>query len=232
MKTLSAVLVSTLITGSALAGPVEDAAKLKKEGKKAEAVALLEKASEKAPKDCKLLKALGDAYFDVEDLDLGAMTFERFVKDCSADPAAAEVSKKLAAHYDSKLASEGPPAAAAGEGGLYLVPLLPPRLIGAGTEDDRWAMDSDSRVHRLPIPEQACELLRTNKIKDAVVLLETQVKKKPGDDQSWRFLGTARAMNGDVPGAVKAYEKYLQLEPDAPDAEPIRRSIKYHKKKK
>jgi len=234
MKNLVAVLACTLLAVPALAGPIEEAAKLKKAGKKPEALALLEKASEAAPKDCPLLKVLGDTYFEVDDLDLGAMTYERYVKDCPNDPGSAEVSKKLAAHYDSKMAAEGPPAAAAGgQGGIYLVPLPPARIMGAGTEDDRWAVeDFSSRTERMNPVEQACEQLRTNRVKEAVATLEAQVKKKPGDDQAWRYLGTARAMNGDVPGAVKAYEKYLSLEPKAPDADPIRKSVQYHKKKK
>jgi regulator of sirC expression with transglutaminase-like and TPR domain len=217
----------------AVAGPVEDAAALRKKGKRTEAVALLEKAAETAPKDCALSKALGEAYYDANDADMGAMTWERFLKECPKDPAAGEIAKRLAEHYDKKM--DPHPEARAGAddvrpGTLYLVPLPQGKERGGGTEDDRWALENDSRVVKLGPVEDAIEHLRVGKFTDAVNILEAQVKKKPGDDQAWRYLGTARAQAGDKAGAVKAYEKYLELSPKAPDAEPIRRSIKSVKK--
>lgn len=217
---------AALLVGSpALAGPIEKAAELRKDGKKQEAVALLEKAAEADAKDCALTRALGDAYFDLGDVDLGAMTLERFLKDCPDDKAASAVGEKLARHYDRKMEAGAPDD---GKGGvLYLVPLPKASERGGGTDDDRWAFENYSRTEKLSPVEQGIEHLRLGKHKEAVAVLEAQVKKKPGDAQAWRYLGTARALAGDKSGAVKAYEKYLSLEPDAPDAEAIRKTLPY-----
>lgn len=210
---------------AARAGALEDAAELRKDGKKQEAVALLEKAAEADAKNCALRRALGEGYFDLGDVDLGAMTLERFLKDCPTDKAASAVGEKLARHYDRKMEAGAPDD---GKGGvLYLVPLPKAKERGGGTDDDRWAYENYSRTDKLTAVEQAVEHLRMNKHREAVAVLVARVKKKPGDAQAWRFLGTARALAGDRAGAVKAYEKYLELEPDAPDAEPIRKTLPY-----
>ena len=236
MKTLLALLAvaaTSLAALPVLAGPIEDADALRKKGKKAEAVTLLEKAAEAAPKDCALSRALGEAYFDAGDSDMGAMTCERFVKECPKDPAASAIAKKLEQHYEAKSAYRPGPASKPVEedtGKLYLVPLPPAKERGGGTEDDRWAVENDSRFKLFTAVEEALEHMRATRFAEAVAVLETHLKKNPGDEQAWRFLGTARAQLGDKAGAVKAYEKYLSLAPKAPDADPIRKSLKYGKK--
>ncbi|MGI5862903.1 MAG: tetratricopeptide repeat protein [Myxococcales bacterium] len=230
---LSALVAVVLYLGSGLparAGPADDAAAKCKQGKSAEAIPALEKATTKNPSDCAALKALGDCYFAASDADLGALTYERFLKACPNHAEAQKVASALAAHYDKLAGPEPPPNA--GPDGLYRVPLPPRQTVGGRTEDDAWAYERDSRVERLTKVEEAIELMRAGKHADAVKLLKKYLKDEPKDAQGWRFLGTAQADNGNPAGAVEAYEKYLALEPKAPDAAPIRQSVEYFKKKK
>ncbi len=209
--------VVALAASPAAAGPVEEANTLIKQGKASDAVALLEKAAEAAPSDCVFSKALGEAYFAAKDSDLGAMTYERFLKNCADHKDAGNVAAALAAHYDKKLGPEPRPGADA----LYRVPLPPRQTTGGRTEDDSWAYERDARVERLTKVEEAIEGMRLADYAMAARILEKRLVEEPGDAQAWRFLGTARAELGDVEGALEAYDKYLAIDSKAPDAEPI-----------
>jgi cytochrome c-type biogenesis protein CcmH/NrfG len=229
MRAAGAVLVAVAIiltSSEARSGPVEEAAALSGKGKKAEAVALLEKAAEASPKDCAVAKALGNAYFEASDPDLGWLTFERFLKVCPKDPAFDEISRRVAKHFEQPAAAQAP----VDEGPrtpIYVAPLPEPKMRGGGTEDDRWAYESSyTRVgSRLTPVEDAIELLRVKRYREAVATLEAHVEKKPRDEQGWLYLGTARFKGGDRDGAIAAYKKYLSLAPNAPDAEAIRKSL-------
>lgn len=229
---MSALVAAVFYLGAGLparAGPVDDAVAKCKGGKSAEALPALEKATTENPSDCAALKALGDCYFAASDADLGALTYERFLKTCPKHAEAQQVAGALAAHYDKVTGPEPPPNA--GPDGLYRVPLPPRQTVGGRTEDDAWAYERYDRVERLTKVEEAIELMRDGKPAKAVKLLEKHLKEEPKNAQGWRFLGTARAENGDPSGAVEAYEKYLALEPKAPDAAPIRQSVEYFKKR-
>lgn len=51
----------------------------------------------------------------------------------------------------------------------------------------------------------------------AIELLESAIKKKPGFSIAYRLLGRARQETGDRAKATAALQKYLELDPDAPD---------------
>ena len=234
-RTLHAVFAAAalLSTSTARADAVADYEKLKKAGKNVDALAGLEKASDAAPKDCKILKTLGNAYYDAKDADLGTMTLERFIRECPADPDLGAAKERVAKHFDTKASVDVPPDDA-GVGGLYLVPLPPQRSSAGRTEEDAWAAGEDATQFDFKKVEleQGIEMMRLTRFKEAATLLETYIKKEPKlAAQGYRYLGTARAQLGEKDAAIKAYEAYLKLDPKAPDADPIRRSINFAKKK-
>lgn len=62
---------------------------------------------------------------------------------------------------------------------------------------------------------------RANGWKTAAALLESSIKKKPGFGLAYRLLGRARQELGDNAQAIVAYQKYLELDPDAPDKDEV-----------
>jgi tetratricopeptide (TPR) repeat protein len=58
------------------------------------------------------------------------------------------------------------------------------------------------------------ELVRLNKVKEAVVIFEHIVQSFPESSLLYNSLGEAYMKNGDKKLAVKSYEKSLQLNPN------------------
>jgi Flp pilus assembly protein TadD len=229
---LCLAFLAILFTTLAFAGPVEDYDKLKKQGKAKEGLAALEKAADASPKDCKLLKALGSAYGDAKDDDLAVFTLERYLKECASDPDFAATKAKVEKHFESKATAALPPEDA-GPGGLYIPRLPQPKASGGRTEDDAWAVGEDvDRVTKvMPDIEQAIELIRASKHAEAISRLESYTKRQPLDAQGFKWLGAAKAKSGDHAGALKAYEKYVSMDPKESDLEPIRKSVNFSKVK-
>jgi Flp pilus assembly protein TadD len=59
----------------------------------------------------------------------------------------------------------------------------------------------------------------------AIEEFQQAIANDPELASAWRGLGVAHLMRHDEEAARKAYEKYLQLAPSAPDARDIRRAI-------
>jgi outer membrane protein assembly factor BamD (BamD/ComL family) len=68
--------------------------------------------------------------------------------------------------------------------------------------------------------------------KAAALLLESSIKKKPGFGLAYRLLGRARLELGENPAAVAAYQKYLELDPDAPDKDEVLDLLEHSKGQK
>lgn len=69
---------------------------------------------------------------------------------------------------------------------------------------------------------RAIAALRGGDIAGAEPMLVRAVLVDPSLADAWRHLGIARAQLGDVEGARRAYRKYLELAPKAPDAAQVR----------
>lgn len=69
---------------------------------------------------------------------------------------------------------------------------------------------------------RAIAALRGGDIAGAEPLLVRAVLVDPTLADAWRHLGIARAQLGDTDGARRAYRKYLELAPKAPDAAQVR----------
>ena len=72
------------------------------------------------------------------------------------------------------------------------------------------------------------ELLRLNKIKEAIAIFELTVQSFPESFMLYNSLGEAYAKNGDKKLAIKSYEKSLQLNPNNNNA---KKRIKEYMKK-
>jgi Flp pilus assembly protein TadD len=59
----------------------------------------------------------------------------------------------------------------------------------------------------------------------AIELLRKATTAKPGMAQAWLTLGKAYEKSGDLGQAKKAYLRYLSLQPNGPEAGPIRQRL-------
>ncbi|GAB4289373.1 MAG: hypothetical protein Kow0090_02050 [Myxococcota bacterium] len=78
---------------------------------------------------------------------------------------------------------------------------------------------------------QGDKLLLQNRLDEALQLYRKAIQKNPRFAQAYRSMGITYAKQGNARQAVKAYEKYLALSPNASDAEQVRALIRdYYKK--
>ena len=71
-----------------------------------------------------------------------------------------------------------------------------------------------------------------SEFREAISLLEQVVGESAGDARAWFALGLAYQETSRDKNALRAYEKYLQLEPDGKFAADVREAIKLIKKSK
>lgn len=60
------------------------------------------------------------------------------------------------------------------------------------------------------------------RLSDAAELLREVTRRSPGHGSAWRVLGLAEERLGRTAEARAAYRRYLQLRPDAADADAVR----------
>jgi Flp pilus assembly protein TadD len=75
------------------------------------------------------------------------------------------------------------------------------------------------------LTQKAIARLRDGDYANAEPLLVRAVLIDPSYADAWRHLGIARAQLADKDGARRAYRKYLQLAPAAPDAAQVRKIL-------
>ena len=128
-----------------------------------------------------------------------------------------------AAHTD---ASEVGPVVAGAQA------LEPPSASQSGAEATSEPPPAPSLLTELParrkarrLSERAAKLLLRGQEARAKGLLADALRLDPTYPQAWRDMGIARARLGDTEGAREAYERYLDLAPDAPDAPDVRRIL-------
>ncbi|HKQ29728.1 MAG TPA: tetratricopeptide repeat protein [Burkholderiales bacterium] len=75
-----------------------------------------------------------------------------------------------------------------------------------------------SNVSGADLKYRAIELLKSNRVADAVPLLESAVGALPSDAEIWCLLGTTRGMLGEHEEAIQACRQATVLQPDYPEA--------------
>ncbi len=71
----------------------------------------------------------------------------------------------------------------------------------------------------------AVEAYQKNRFDDAARLFKELTELNPRSAEAWHFLGQSAAKTGDVDGARKAYERFLEIEPRGELAEHTRRIL-------
>lgn len=113
-----------------------------------------------------------------------------------------------------------PPAAAATPPEAPAAAPEPPR------EDPRMVLDElPMRRKANSLIEKGEKLVRRGRYATAIKTLEQAAALDPRYPRVHRALGIAKARKGDVPGARASYERYLELDPNAPDAADVRRIL-------
>jgi len=110
----------------------------------------------------------------------------------------------------------------------------PPASGETGTATKEPAEDPAATVELDELPvrkkvkryiEKGERYVRKGRYKSAARVLEKAARLDPNFPRVQRSLGIARARLGDYAGARKAYERYLELDPSAPDAADVRRIL-------
>lgn len=68
------------------------------------------------------------------------------------------------------------------------------------------------------LKQQALELLQTNRVADAIALLDAFVRASPGDAEAWYLLGTAHGIIGSHDPAIRACREAIAIKSDYPEA--------------
>ncbi len=100
----------------------------------------------------------------------------------------------------------------------------PPAPATAATDEARAPLVAELPAHKKSagLTARAIARLRDGDYANAEPLLVRAVLIDPTYPDAWRHLGIARAQLGDKSGARRAYKKYVELAPTAPDAAQVR----------
>ncbi len=60
--------------------------------------------------------------------------------------------------------------------------------------------------------------VQQKRYRDAVAAFREAARLQPGDADIWSNLGTGLAITGDLPGAISAFERALEIDPNAETA--------------
>lgn len=173
-------------------------------GNKEKAAAALTRARELDPTNTKVLDRIGNVALDQGKLDAAIEAFEALV---AADPSHAEGWMSLGNAYNQKGQSDKAEAAF-----RKVVELSPQNAhevffnLGALIENRPELTDADNRK--------------------SIEAFRKAAEIKPDYAKAHRHLGFALLRTGDLAGARKSLQEYLDLAPNAPDAAEIRATVK------
>jgi serine/threonine-protein kinase len=151
-------------------------------------------------------------------------------------PAAAAVPSDAAEVAVAPPAIDAAAAPAAIDAGVAVAPPVDAQEIEMpGTDVGHGSATSATPVRRPPPPagpdaealyKQGVQAMVRGETKTAITALTKATRIRPGFAPAWRVLGQVYKKNGDKGQAKAAFQRYLSIAPNAPDAPQIRDQIK------